>query len=302
MANPLITNPISMVKQYFMSPDTHLDKDTEHISKAEIKNLSSQVTNPLAQVFLEAMMDNNSKLYQIMNNMDTSDNSEELSITDLNLILANKDTNETVEQIIQTVNSNKDFIKASIKKDPLNIFYASDTIKDDKEIMMECIKILGSLLQFASDRLKKDKDLVITAIKQSGLVVMKYADKSLKDSQDFHKDAITALTGKYTNRDSVLMKPQEGASITNLSSGYSITQLCYEKKDDGTLKQSISIFNMQGKEYEFSAKGSVQIEGWNSHSGNFITVTETLGNTTNKFAVSFEPEQPLKLNKAEQKE
>ena len=39
----------------------------------------------------------------------------------------------------------------------------SDRLKDDKDIVLEAVKNQGSALQFASDSLKEDKEVCMTA-------------------------------------------------------------------------------------------------------------------------------------------
>ena len=44
--------------------------------------------------------------------------------------------------------------------------YASDRLKNNKEIVLEAVKQNGLALEYASDRLKNNEEIVVTAIKQ----------------------------------------------------------------------------------------------------------------------------------------
>jgi hypothetical protein len=46
------------------------------------------------------------------------------------------------------------------------LYFASDRIKDDKDIVLEIVKQDGYALEFASVRLKDDQDIVLEAVKK----------------------------------------------------------------------------------------------------------------------------------------
>ena len=50
---------------------------------------------------------------------------------------------------------------------PLLIEWANDEIRDDKEILLEAVKVDGGALEFASSRLKNDKDVLLSAVSQA---------------------------------------------------------------------------------------------------------------------------------------
>ena len=43
--------------------------------------------------------------------------------------------------------------------------YASESLKDDRVIVLEAVKENGRALEYASERLKDDKDFVLAAVK-----------------------------------------------------------------------------------------------------------------------------------------
>jgi len=50
----------------------------------------------------------------------------------------------------------------------LALEYASEKLKDDKEIVLEAVKQDGLALEYASEKLKDDKEIVLEAIKKFG--------------------------------------------------------------------------------------------------------------------------------------
>ena len=49
--------------------------------------------------------------------------------------------------------------------------FASERLKDDKEIVLEAVSKDGWGLKYVSDRLKDDKEVVLEAIKNNGLAL-----------------------------------------------------------------------------------------------------------------------------------
>ena len=65
--------------------------------------------------------------------------------------------------------------------------YASDELKNDKNIVMEAVKQYGGALYFASDELKNDKSIVMEAVKQDGSA-LDFASDELKKYFSKKKD------------------------------------------------------------------------------------------------------------------
>lgn len=67
--------------------------------------------------------------------------------------------------------------------------YASDRLKDDKDIVIEAVKNDWNAIEYASDRLKDDEDVVIEAIKNDWNAI-KYSSERLKNNKKIVLDAI----------------------------------------------------------------------------------------------------------------
>jgi len=67
--------------------------------------------------------------------------------------------------------------------------YADESLKRDKEIVMEAVKDYGLALGWADNSLKRDKEIVLAAVKQGGYS-LEYADESLKRDKEFVLEAV----------------------------------------------------------------------------------------------------------------
>ena len=61
--------------------------------------------------------------------------------------------------------------------------YASDELKDDKEVVLASIKNDPSTIGAASERLHNDKELIIEAVKIDGLIIFGLSDELRKDKE-----------------------------------------------------------------------------------------------------------------------
>ena len=50
----------------------------------------------------------------------------------------------------------------------MELEYASEELRNNKEVVLEAVKKNGSALEYASERLQADKDVVLAAVKQYG--------------------------------------------------------------------------------------------------------------------------------------
>ncbi len=57
--------------------------------------------------------------------------------------------------------------------------YASEELKNDKEVVLEAVKTNGFALNDASEELKSDKEIVLEAVKKVGLA-LGYASEELQ--------------------------------------------------------------------------------------------------------------------------
>ena len=70
--------------------------------------------------------------------------------------------------------------------------FASDRLKDDKDVLLKSVSQAGWTFCYASDRLKNDKDVLLAASKVDGQALY-FASKALRDDKDV---VLTAVTKK----------------------------------------------------------------------------------------------------------
>ena len=113
-----------------------------------------------------------------------------------------------------------------------------ESLKKDKEVVLEAVKQHGGALQYANESLKKDKEVVLEAVQQHGWT-LQYADESLK------KDAL--------NRDvDVSNTPSTQAMETNVQE----TSASFSFRNARAKSKNITnsrIAAVQGCLYSFSA-------------------------------------------------
>lgn len=73
----------------------------------------------------------------------------------------------------------KDFINIYSKKDPHPITECSEYYLDDKEFILEAVKIDPECLKYASKRLKEDLDIIKAVFKKRPSIVKKYISKEI---------------------------------------------------------------------------------------------------------------------------
>ena len=68
----------------------------------------------------------------------------------------------------------------ALKQSPLALQYVNESLKRDKNIVLEAVSRMGIALQYADESLKKDRDVVIAAVSQNAFA-LNYADESLRN-------------------------------------------------------------------------------------------------------------------------
>jgi Domain of unknown function (DUF4116) len=80
----------------------------------------------------------------------------------------------------KSFSNNKDVMLAAVKDDGFAIQFASENLRDDRELAMIAISNKARSLEHLSPRLQNDKDVVLEAVKKNPAVIQ-YASQSLQD-------------------------------------------------------------------------------------------------------------------------
>jgi len=76
--------------------------------------------------------------------------------------------------------NDKEVVLEAVKIQGFSLKNASDELKEDKDVVLEAVKQHGWSLEFASDKLKADKEIVLEAVKQNSFS-LKFIGNSLRE-------------------------------------------------------------------------------------------------------------------------
>ena len=88
-----------------------------------------------------------------------------------------------------SLKKDKEIVLEAVKASGYTLQYADDSLKKDKEIVLAAVKQYANALEHADDSLKKDKEIVLIAVKQYG-TTLEYADDSLKKDKEIVDAAV----------------------------------------------------------------------------------------------------------------
>lgn len=119
----------------------------------------------------------------------------------------------------ETLRDDIDVVTAAIKNNGSSLIDASDRLRDDKELTLLAIEHedIQRVLEFASDRLKNDPDVVLAAVANDGEAIIN-ASASLQASKDFIQEAITTNPDVYEFIDDKLKNDPTIQRIYDISS------------------------------------------------------------------------------------
>jgi hypothetical protein len=84
---------------------------------------------------------------------------------------------------------NKLVVMAAVRRDGLQLQFASERLRDDYNIVLTAVKQNGLALEFASGRLQNNRDIVLAAVKQNGLA-LEFASVGLRKNRDIVLEAV----------------------------------------------------------------------------------------------------------------
>ncbi|KAG2374728.1 hypothetical protein C9374_010472 [Naegleria lovaniensis] len=81
------------------------------------------------------------------------------------------------------------FVLQQVKHDGFALEYASQELRNDREIVLEAVKQNGFALEYASQELRNDREIVLEAVKQNGFA-LEYASQELRNDRGFVLEAV----------------------------------------------------------------------------------------------------------------
>ena len=85
--------------------------------------------------------------------------------------------------------NDKDFVLQVLKISPYSFQYVSDKLKEDKAVIKQALTLEGRNLQFLPENLRDDTNLASMAVKQN-VDAFQYASKRLRANKDFVLDSV----------------------------------------------------------------------------------------------------------------
>lgn len=104
------------------------------------------------------------------------------------LIYDNKNSRSSLQFASQSLQDDREIVLMAIQNTPFALQFASERLQDDKEIVLAAIKDSCYSLQFISERLQDDKEVVLTAMQNSVFALQLASErlrKELEDNREF---------------------------------------------------------------------------------------------------------------------
>ena len=161
---------------------------------------------------------------------------------DLDVINCLKDENlrkRYLNKIISIITFNNDDIINKIKNDGLQLQYASNENKDNKDIALLAINNNPNSFEFVSDRLKNDKNFVLQVLKKDGELYCYVGDKCASDidvikmainNTNYHVDIVEKIIDDGNNE--LIYDNKEIVQKLVNSTGYYLENASDRLKDD----------------------------------------------------------------------
>ena len=99
------------------------------------------------------------------------------------LAAVNFSIGDKLEYASDALRNDKEVVLAAVKLDGRALKYASADLKNDKDVVLAAMKQNGWALCWAGDDLRNDKVIVLAAVKQHGIILF-YASADLKNDTD----------------------------------------------------------------------------------------------------------------------
>lgn len=127
----------------------------------------------------------------------------------------------------------KDDVLAAVKRNGDLLEYASESLRNDKEVVLVAIKsynCLASPLQYASAPLKDDRQIVSASAKHNPCFTLQHASERLQDDEEIVMDVVVKSSGTAFRHASKRLKDNKEiakmAILLSRFSAFETYQLC----------------------------------------------------------------------------
>ena len=84
------------------------------------------------------------------------------------------------------------FLLNSVQQDWCALFYASDLLKADRQVVLAAVQKNGNALEYAAGCIRADVGVVLAAVKRSGIMALGYATRTLQDDTYLQRVVVCA--------------------------------------------------------------------------------------------------------------
>lgn len=134
-------------------------------------------------------------------------------------------------KILEKFNNNKEYFLEILKLEPYYIYYASDILKDDIDVVLVAIEQNGYLIKNASERLRNNQDIALKAI-TNNVHGFNFLGKKLMFDLDFISKTFKALR---KNKDSIIELQKILIDIVDIRSDRNIVLEILSQKNNTKL-------------------------------------------------------------------
>ena len=130
---------------------------------------------------------------QFTSNLDEFQNTNNAEITQLptglNIDKYIRETYGRVDLASEQLKNDREFMLEAVKLTGRALYYASEQLKNDREFILEAVKLNGYALAYASEQFKNDREIVFEAVKQNGHALA-YASEQLRNDREIVVEAV----------------------------------------------------------------------------------------------------------------
>ncbi|MBF8263256.1 MAG: hypothetical protein HW387_921 [Parachlamydiales bacterium] len=84
----------------------------------------------------------------------------------------------------EALKNNREIVLVAVQQNGMALQYASEALKNNREIVLVAVQQNGRALQYASEALKDNREIVLVAVQQNG-AALQYASEALRHDQTF---------------------------------------------------------------------------------------------------------------------
>ena len=131
----------------------------------------------------------------------------------------------------EELRNDKKIVLEAIKQNDNAIEYAAEELRNNKEFVLKLVKLKGCMLCYVSEELQNDKEVVMASVKQDGDAI-KYASEELRNDKEIVMTSVkqTGYAIEYASKE--LKNDKEVISAAVKQNGYALKYASKELRND----------------------------------------------------------------------